>query len=196
VVATAVAQAGYVNAGTVEMLLDADGRMWFMEMNTRLQVEHGVTEEITGVDLVEWQLRVAAGERLPESRRTCVRRGTPSSFRINAEDPDEDFRPCPGQVTAAARSRPGEGIRVDTHLLPGDRIPPNYDSMIAKLLVKGHRPRGLRWSGRDSAVDGVVVDGRDHQPRSCTAGSCDWGRSPAVEYDTTSLEATCVARGA
>jgi acetyl-CoA carboxylase biotin carboxylase subunit len=184
VVATAVARSGYVNAGTVEMLLDQDGKLWFMEMNTRLQVEHPVTEEITGLDLVEWQLRIAAGEALPPTPPPT--RGHALELRINAEDPDDDFRPSPGRVTGL-RFPSGEGIRVDTHLSEGDVIPPNYDSMIAKLIVGGiDRAQALERARH--AVDGVVVDGvrtnLDLHRRILR-----WGAFTSGEYDTTSLEA-------
>jgi acetyl-CoA carboxylase biotin carboxylase subunit len=134
IVADVIRRSGYVNAGTIEMLLDADGKLWFMEMNTRLQVEHPVTEAITGLDLVELQLRVAANEPLPLRQADLRFQGHAIELRLNAEDPDDGFRPSPGRVTALELPE-GDGLRVDTHLRAGDRIPPNYDSMVAKLIA-------------------------------------------------------------
>ena len=147
-VAGVVARSGYRNAGTVEMLVDADGKAWFMEMNTRLQVEHPVTEQITGVDLVELQLRVAANERLPVRQSDVGFCGHAIEVRINAEDPDAGFRPSPGRVRVLEFPE-GEGVRVDTHLRTGDRIPPNYDSMVAKLIISG--------STREEAIERLVA---------------------------------------
>ena len=183
VVALAVAKAGYVNAGTVEMLLDQDGKLWFMEMNTRLQVEHPVTEQITGLDLVEWQLRIAAGEPLPTTQPKTA--GHALECRINAEDPDDNFRPSPGRITGLSFPA-GEGIRVDTHLSSGDAIPPNYDSMIAKLIVSGP-DRDTAITRARAALDAVVVEGvktnLDLHRRILR-----WDAFTSGVYDTTSLE--------
>ncbi len=139
-VATACRAVGYVNAGTVEMLLDREGNLWFMEMNTRLQVEHPVTEMVTGLDLVELQLRVAANEVVIPA---VVSSGHSIECRVNAEDPALGFKPSPGRVTRL-RLPEGDGVRCDTHLREGDAISPHYDSMIAKIIV--HAPT------RDDAI--------------------------------------------
>ncbi|MBA4070562.1 MAG: acetyl-CoA carboxylase biotin carboxylase subunit [Gemmatimonas sp.] len=125
----------YVGAGTVEMLLDTDGSFYFMEMNTRIQVEHPVTEMITGVDLVKAQIRVAAGEALRE-KETPQMRGHVIECRINAEDPFRNFQPSPGKIEVFHLPG-GNGVRVDTHAYAGYTVPPFYDSMIAKLIVHG-----------------------------------------------------------
>ncbi len=125
---------GYENAGTVEFLVDRDRRFYFMEMNTRLQVEHPITEAITGIDLVEMQIRIAAGERVPFAQEEIRHHGVACEFRINAEDPKNDFLPTPGRITRYF-SPGGPGVRVDGAVYPGYEIPPHYDSMIAKLTV-------------------------------------------------------------
>jgi acetyl-CoA carboxylase biotin carboxylase subunit len=128
--------ARYRNAGTVEFLLAEDGTFYFMEMNTRVQVEHPVTELVTGVDIVKEQLRIAAGEEISVPKRKQVRPdGHAIEFRINAEDP-ETFAPSPGRITDLVLPG-GPGVRVDTHIYAGYTIPPFYDSLIAKLLVHG-----------------------------------------------------------
>ncbi len=137
----------YRGAGTLEMLQDADGRLWFMEMNTRLQVEHTVTEETTGLDLVEWQLRIAANQGLSALDLSAAPGGHAIECRINAEDPAQDFRPFPGRVSHL-RLPVGPGLRVDTHLQQGDRISPHYDSMFAKIISHG--------ATRDQAIDRMV----------------------------------------
>jgi acetyl-CoA carboxylase, biotin carboxylase subunit len=129
-----VKAAGYYNAGTCEFLLDKDNKFYFIEVNARIQVEHPVTELVTGIDLVKEQIRIAAGEKLRFAQADIVHRGCAIECRINAEDPDANFRPSPGAVT---RWEPpgGPGVRLDTHVVTGYRVPPNYDSLMAKLLV-------------------------------------------------------------
>jgi acetyl-CoA carboxylase biotin carboxylase subunit len=128
---------GYESAGTIEFLLDSNGDFYFMEMNTRIQVEHPVTELVTGVDLIKEQIKIAAGERMTLAQDQLQLRGHAIECRINAEDPDRDFAPSPGKVTDFYVPG-GPGIRVDTHVYSGYMIPPHYDSMIAKLLAHGN----------------------------------------------------------
>ena len=133
----AVRATGYENAGTIEFLLDQDGRFYFMEMNTRVQVEHPVTETITGTDIIKEQLRIASGEPIScADKAPFTPNGHAIEFRINAEDPDYDFRPCPGTITKF-KVPGGPGVRVDTYISQGDRISPYYDSMVAKVIVWG-----------------------------------------------------------
>lgn len=127
---------GYVGAGTMEFLQDAEGKLRFMEMNTRLQVEHTVSEERSGVDLVEQQLRVAAGQRLALRQDDLKLSGHVIECRINAEDPSQDFRPFPGRITRWDLPT-GDGIRVDTHVVEGYEVPPFYDSLLCKIIAKG-----------------------------------------------------------
>jgi len=129
------AAAGYVNAGTVEFLLDADGRFFFMEVNARIQVEHPVTEMVTGLDLVKLQFHIAAGEPLPFTQADVLLRGHALECRINAEDPDR-FLPNPGRLTAF-RPPGGPGVRMDTHAFVGAVVPPHYDSLLAKVITRG-----------------------------------------------------------
>ena len=125
---------GYENAGTVEFLLDDSGEFYFMEMNTRVQVEHTITEEITGVDIVKTQIRIAAGEPLPYSQSDISYRGFAAQFRINAEDPQNGFLPSFGRISRYY-SAGGPGVRTDAAMYTGYEIPPHYDSMCAKLIV-------------------------------------------------------------
>ena len=132
-----VRASGYTNAGTVEFLLDVDNSYYFMEMNARVQVEHGVSEFITGIDIIKEQIRIASGEPMSCAGRAPISPfGHAIEFRINAEDPANGFRPCPGTIEKL-RMPAGPGIRIDTHVFEGYRIPPYYDSMIAKLVVWG-----------------------------------------------------------
>jgi acetyl-CoA carboxylase biotin carboxylase subunit len=126
--------AGYTNAGTCEFLVDADHNFYFIEVNARIQVEHPVTEMVTGIDLVKWQIRIAAGEPIPFNQADIMQVGHSIECRINAEDPDHNFRPSPGRITDI-RVPGGRGVRWDSHVRPGYAVPPNYDSMIGKLLV-------------------------------------------------------------
>jgi acetyl-CoA carboxylase, biotin carboxylase subunit len=146
----------YVGAGTIEMLLDEDGSYYFMEMNTRIQVEHPVTEMITGVDLVKEQIRVAAGEKLSISE-TPEMRGHVIECRVNAEDPARNFQPSPGRIDVFHMPG-GNGVRVDTHAYAGYTVPPFYDSMIAKLIVHGRdRPEAL--AKMRLALDTFIIQG-------------------------------------
>ena len=129
----AIEAIGYYNVGTLEFLLDTDGSFYFMEMNTRLQVEHPVTELVTGIDIVREQLRIAAGQRLPVTGR-ADRSGHAIEVRINAEDTAHGFRPAPGRLERF-RAPLGPGVRTDTAVADGVVIPPFYDSMIAKVIV-------------------------------------------------------------
>jgi acetyl-CoA carboxylase biotin carboxylase subunit len=135
-VSKAVAAIGYVNAGTVEFLRDGDGDLYFMEMNTRLQVEHPVTEMVTGFDIVKEQLRIAANRPLSITQDDVQLKGSAIECRINAEDPDEDFKPDPGEIKVFEPPE-FDSVRVDTHIRSGYRIPPFYDSLICKLIGHG-----------------------------------------------------------
>jgi acetyl-CoA carboxylase biotin carboxylase subunit len=134
---------GYVNAGTIEFLLDKDNSFYFMEMNTRIQVEHPVTEAVTDTDLVKEQLKIAAGEKISFKQDEIQFKGSAIECRIYAEDPENDFRPSPGRI-ANLNMPGGRGVRVDTHVYPGYEISPYYDSMIGKLIVHGkNRPEAI-----------------------------------------------------
>jgi len=148
---------GYENAGTMEFLLDEDGSFYFMEMNTRIQVEHPVTELVTGVDLVRAQILVAMGEPLPWKQSEIKVQGHSIECRINAEDPSQGFRPCPGPIKGL-HVPGGMGVRWDSHIYSGYVVPPYYDSMIGKLIV--HAPDRTQAIERMIRVlDELVVEG-------------------------------------
>lgn len=151
--------AHYVNAGTIEFLLEKNGNFYFMEMNTRIQVEHPVTEWVTGLDLVKEQIRIASGEALCVTQKDVKIQGHAIECRINAENPKKNFRPSPGTITALHLPG-GQGIRVDTGIYTGYRIPPYYDSMLAKLIVHGEN-RQDAIAKMKSALGEVIIDGVD-----------------------------------
>lgn len=130
----AVESIGYVSAGTVEFLVDKDENFYFMEMNTRIQVEHPVTEAVTGVDLIKEQIKIAMGEEMQLRQKNIKANGHAFEFRINAEDVENDFRPNPGKIESLSLPK-GSGIRIDTHIYEGYCVPPYYDSLLAKLIV-------------------------------------------------------------
>jgi acetyl-CoA carboxylase biotin carboxylase subunit len=149
--------AGYVNAGTCEFLVDADNNFYFIEVNARIQVEHPVTEMVTGIDLVKQQIRIASGERLPVTQDEIQTRGHSFECRINSEDPDNDFRPSPGKITTL-RVPGGPGVRWDSHAQVGYTVPPHYDSLVGKLIV--HAPtRNEALAVMRRALDELVVEG-------------------------------------
>jgi acetyl-CoA carboxylase biotin carboxylase subunit len=150
-------QSGYVNAGTVEFLLDKHGNFFFIELNARIQVEHCVTEVVTGIDLVKWQIMIAAGIDLDISQEDVSFSGHAIEFRINAENAERNFAPAPGTITDLYWPG-GRGIRLDTHVGANYKIPTNYDSMIAKLIVHGEN-RNDAISIAKRALAEVVVDG-------------------------------------
>ena len=147
----------YVGAGTIEFLLDEDGSFYFMEMNTRIQVEHPVTEMVTSFDLVKEQIRVAAGEPISFRGEGGRLRGHAIECRINAEDPYRNFQPCPGVITAY-HPPGGPGVRLDTHVYAGYTVPPYYDSLLAKVIVHGNnREEALARMGQ--ALDSFIIEG-------------------------------------
>ncbi len=147
---------GYLNAGTIEFLLDEDHSFYFMEMNTRIQVEHPITEAVTGIDLIKEQLLIASGEKLRYKQDDIEFRGSAIECRINAEDPDNDFMPCPGKINIF-QAPGGRGVRLDSHVYTGYDILPYYDSMIGKLIVHGkNRLEAINICRR--ALDEFVIE--------------------------------------
>jgi acetyl-CoA carboxylase biotin carboxylase subunit len=149
--------AGYVTAGTVEFLLDKKGNFYFMEVNTRIQVEHPVSELVTRTDLIQAQIMAAAGEKLPFTQEDVEVRGHAIEVRINAEDADNGFRPSPGKITDLFIPG-GPGVRWDSHIKQGYTIPPTYDSMVGKLLVFAKdRPAAIARMSR--ALNELKIEG-------------------------------------
>jgi acetyl-CoA carboxylase biotin carboxylase subunit len=148
---------GYVGAGTVEFLLDEDGCFYFMEMNTRIQVEHPVTEMVTNFDLVKEQIRVAAGEPIAFEIKGGRVRGHAIECRVNAEDPYRNFQPSPGTITTY-HPPGGPGVRVDTHIYAGYTVPPHYDSLLAKVIVHGNT-RTEALARMRQALDSFIIEG-------------------------------------
>lgn len=151
--------AGYENAGTIEFLVDKNRDFFFIEMNTRIQVEHPVTEAVTGLDLIKEQIRIASGEKLSFSQGDICLKGHAMECRINAENPEKNFMPCPGTIKDS-HFPGGNGIRIDSAVYNGYQIPPNYDSMIAKVIVHGASRREALQKMR-SALDEMVIEGVD-----------------------------------
>lgn len=151
--------AGYSSCGTIEFLVDRDKNFYFMEMNTRIQVEHPITEERTGIDIVKAQIKIAAGETLKLKQKNIAFRGHCIECRINAENPSKNFMPCPGTITGLNLPG-GNGVRVDTAIYEGYTIPPSYDSMIAKIITHGDT-RNEAISKMKRALEEIVIEGVD-----------------------------------
>ena len=149
--------AGYTSCGTVEFLVDSDRNFYFMEMNTRIQVEHPITEERTGIDIVKEQIKIAGGEHLKFKQKEIEFRGHSIECRINAENPSKGFMPCPGKITGLNLPG-GNGIRIDTAIYEGYTIPPYYDSMIAKIIVYGIT-RNEAIAKMKRALEELVIEG-------------------------------------
>jgi acetyl-CoA carboxylase biotin carboxylase subunit len=179
--------ANYYSAGTCEFLVDQQNNFYFIEVNARIQVEHPVTELVTGVDLVREQIRVAAGEKLGFGQSDIIHRGAAIECRINAEDPANNFRPSPGTITRWIPPG-GPGVRLDSHATTGYRVPPNYDSLVAKLLV--HQPTRseavatMRRALREFRIDGIKTTIPIHQQ------IMERGEFIAGMVDTTFIERT------
>jgi acetyl-CoA carboxylase biotin carboxylase subunit len=148
---------GYTNAGTVEFLLDKNNNFYFIEINTRIQVEHGVTELVTGIDLIKEQLRIASGNRLEYSQKDIQLRGHAIEVRINAENPDRNFAPCPGNIDVL-HIPGGNGVRIDTAVYTGYRIPPFYDSMILKVMAYD-KDRKSAINKLRSVLGEIIIEG-------------------------------------
>lgn len=147
----------YVNAGTIEFLLDKDNNFYFMEMNTRIQVEHPITEQVTGIDIVKEQIKIAYGQKLDLRQEDIVISGHAIECRINAEDPDENFRPNPGTIDTYFAPG-GYGVRIDSHIYSDYTIPPTYDSMIGKVIVWG-KDRNEAINRMKRALDEMIIIG-------------------------------------
>ena len=182
---------GYQNAGTVEFMLVPGGAFYFLEVNTRIQVEHPITEMVAGEDLVHWQLRLAAGEKLSLDQKDIHQTGSSIECRINAEDPDNSFCPSPGRVETFVAPG-GPGVRWDSHVYQGYEIPPTYDSLVGKLIV--HRPtREQAVATTLRALDEFVI-----LPTKTTVPLCKrvlrHRRFVRGQWDTTFIEREMLGR--
>lgn len=153
----AVKEIGYSNAGTIEFLVDKNKDFYFMEMNTRVQVEHPITEEVTGIDIIKEQFKIASKEQLEYKQKDITFSGHSMEARINSEDPNKNFMPCPGTITDLHLPG-GNGVRVDTAVYTGYKIPPTYDSMIAKIIVHG-KNRNESIEKLKSCLSELVIEG-------------------------------------
>ena len=155
----AVKEIGYSNAGTIEFLVDKNQDFYFMEMNTRVQVEHPVTEMVTGIDIIKEQIKIASGEKLEYEQKDIKISGHSLEVRVNAENPSKNFMPCPGLITELHLPG-GNGVRVDTAIYAGYTVPQNYDSMLAKIIVHG-KTRNESIAKMKSAIAELVIEGID-----------------------------------
>ncbi len=153
----AIKKIGYTNAGTIEFLVDKNRNFYFMEMNTRVQVEHPITEVTTGVDIIKEQIRIAGGEKLSYKQNEINFNGHSMEARINCENPEKNFMPCPGNIIDMHLPG-GNGIRIDTAIYCGYNVPPYYDSMIAKIIAHG-KTREETIAKMKSAIAELVIDG-------------------------------------
>ena len=187
-----IKSAGYYSAGTCEFLVDKDNNFYFIEVNARIQVEHPVSELVTGIDLVREQIRIAAGEKLRFKQDEIVHRGCAIECRINAEDPANNFQPSPGTIT---KWQPpgGPGVRIDTHVCQGYRVPPNYDSLVAKLLVyqptREEAIKAMRRALQEFIVEGIKTTIPIHREIFNTSAFIKG------QVDTTFIERTFLSGG-
>ena len=184
--------AGYQSAGTIEFLYDRSGKFYFMEMNTRVQVEHPVTEMITGIDIIKEQLRIADGGKLSVAQGDIQLNGHAIECRINAENPDRGFAPCPGLIDYLLLPAGGLGIRVDTAVYEGYEIPPYYDSMIAKVIVHG-KDRKEAIAKMKRALYEFIIDGI-HTNIEFQNSILNHKDYIAGEFDTSFLENNLINR--
>ena len=181
----AVKEVGYTNVGTIEFLVDKNKDFYFMEMNTRIQVEHPVTEMVTGLDLIKEQIRIASGEKMKYKQKDITFTGHSLEARINAENPDRNFMPCPGLIEELHLPG-GNGVRVDTAVYSGYKVPQNYDSMIAKVIVHG-KDRKESIAKMKSALSELVISGIETN-RDFILKILDNEKFIKNKYDTSFIE--------
>ena len=181
----AVKEVGYTNVGTIEFLVDKNKDFYFMEMNTRIQVEHPVTEMVTGLDLIKEQIRIASGEKMKYKQKDITFIGHSLEARINAENPAKNFMPCPGLIEELHLPG-GNGVRVDTAVYAGYKVPQNYDSMIAKVIVHG-KDRKESIAKMKSALSELVISGIETNT-DFILKILDNEKFKANDYDTSFIE--------